>query len=169
MVKAFTTMALEMWKHRCGCMHGHTVAEKKALRKEEIGSCVRKCYKQRGRILLEHQDIFHIPVETLISERSSQYLTAWTLMFRALVTYSEREVLEGRRLIHSAVPDDDSMASVDMMDLDEYLVDVTEGMDREWDIGNWQDWKGEEDSNIFSQDVHGDIKLLKRKPPDGNK
>ena len=29
------------------------------------------------------------------------------------------------------------MATIDTIDLQEYLIDETDGMDREWDIENW--------------------------------
>ena len=83
--------------------------------------------------MVEHQDIFNQPVEDMIQERSPHYLRAWINMFYALVLFSDR--VRSRR-----GPDGDgeldSVETFSTMDLAEYLVDATDGMDREWDIDN---------------------------------
>ena len=131
MIKELIGMLLDMWAHRCGCLHGHTKVEQKRKKREEIGRTVRKCYGRRGEIVVEHQDIFNQPVEEMIRERSPHYLRAWTNMFYALVLLSDR--LRSRR-----GPDEEgglgSVETFNTMDLVEYLVDATDGMDREWDI-----------------------------------
>ena len=68
----------------------------------------------------------------MVSTRSPHYLRAWINMFYSLVLLSDR--IRSRR---GSCEDDDeeSVATFDTMDLAEYLVDATDGMDREWDIG----------------------------------
>ena len=80
---------------------------------------------------MEHQDIFDKPVEELIRSRGSFYLQAWINMFHAFEMASARQCR-----IQDWVPttEEDSMETVDTMDLEEYLVDTTDGMEREWDI-----------------------------------
>ena len=95
---------------------------------------MQKCYQQRARILLENQDIFRCPVDIMIQQRSIGYLIAWLTMFQALVLVGEREVQHSRSLNMQEEEDDDSTATFSTVDLEEYLLDVTDGMDREWDI-----------------------------------
>ena len=95
-----------------------------------LGETVRRCYQRRGYILVEHQDIFTVPVDELIKRRSPQYLQAWLNMFHALEILSAKERLRGS----VGNTEEDSMATFDTIDLEEYLVDATDGMDREWDI-----------------------------------
>ena len=97
---------------------------------------VRDCYRRRGYILMEHQDVFRIPYDEMIRTKSSQYLKAWVHMVQALELQSNRTCLEGKHLVHSEIPDDDSMATITSIDLHDYLVDVTDGMEREWDVGD---------------------------------
>ena len=104
-------MLLEMWASRCGCLHGHTKAEKKHRRREELGATVWKCYGRRGEVLMEHQDIFDQPVEEMVKGRSPHYLLAWTNMFYALVLLSDR-----RRKSGNPVEEDDDSASVATFD-----------------------------------------------------
>ena len=86
--------------------------------------------------MLERQDIFDKPVEEMIKQRSPQYLRAWTNMFYALVLLSDKER-------HSGNPgesvDEKTVATFDTYledgAYDEYLVDATEGMEREWELG----------------------------------
>ena len=59
---------------------------------------------------------------------------AWLTMFRALALLGSRELQVTGGIGQQGDSDDDSMATFDTVDLDEYLIDVTEGMDREWDI-----------------------------------
>ena len=124
-------MLLEMWASRCGCLHGHTKAEKKHRRREELGATVWKCYGRRGEVLMEHQDIFDQPVEEMVKSKSPHYLLAWTNMFYALVLLSDRKT---QRTGNDIVDAEESVATFDTMDLAEYLVDATDGMDREGDI-----------------------------------
>ena len=70
MVKEVTTMMLAMWANRCGCLHGHTMADKKMKRRERIGTTVRRCYGRRGEVMMEHQDIFNQPVEEMVKTGS---------------------------------------------------------------------------------------------------
>ena len=133
LIKELTGMLLDMWANRCGCLHGHTVAEKKAKKREEIGRTVRKCYGRRGDIVVEHQDIFDQPVEEMVSTRSHHYLRAWINMFYSLVLLSDR--MRQRRDPHRESVGV-STVTYDTLDLAEYLVDATDGMDREWDIEN---------------------------------
>ena len=99
---------------------------------------VQRCYQRRGYIMMEVQDIFRQPMDDLIRERSSQYLKAWLTMFQALEVKSAREIIEGRQLVGHGNSDDDSMATIDSLDLHEYLVDATDGMEREWEFGDWE-------------------------------
>ena len=131
MIKEFIAMLLDMWKSRCGCLHGHTRVEEKRKQREEIGEKVRKCYGRRGEIVIEHQDIFQQAVEEMINTRSPHYLRAWINMFYSLVLLSDR--IRSRRG-PSEEEEVESVATFDTIDLAEYLVDATDGMDREWDI-----------------------------------
>ena len=49
-IKALTTMLLEMWANRCGCLHGHTRQQKRDKERDMIGRTVRQCYRQRGTV-----------------------------------------------------------------------------------------------------------------------
>ena len=133
MIKELTGMMLDMWASRCGCLHGHSKAEKKQKKKEEIGRTVRKCYGRRSEVVVEHQDIFDQPVDEMVRIISSHYLRAWVNMFYSLVLLSDR--IRERKDSQEAC-DEDSVMTYDTMDLAEYLVDATDGMDREWDIGD---------------------------------
>ena len=136
MIKELTSMMLEMWSSRCGCLHGHTKAEKKIKRREMLGTTVRKCYGRRGEVLLEHQEIFDQPVEEMIKARSPQYLRAWINMFYSFVFLSDRERQSGNPVEEV---EKSPLATFDTWymdgDLDEYLVDATDGMEREWEMG----------------------------------
>ena len=176
MIKELTNMLLNMWAHRCGCLHGHTKQDKKKRAKDMLGETIRKCYQRRGSVLIDHQDIFDQPVDILVSQRSLNYLRAWINMFHALVALSSRQ-LAGQQRLPSRAEEEDSVGTVETMDLDEYLVDATDGMDREWDIGDGEAvltpplvrddiclGHSRESNNI------GDLRnadLKKRKPPDG--
>ena len=162
-------MLLEMWANRCGCLHGNTKAEKKLRRREQIQKTVRRCYGRRSEILLEHQDIFDQPVEEMVRKRNPHYLLAWVNMFYALVLLSDR------RNRSSTGPDQDDGESVGTFDtwyeeeeFEEYLVDATDGMDREWDIlGNVGVYTGSVRNPYVKPIGHpGIIELNKRKPPD---
>ena len=83
--------------------------------------------------MVEHQDIFDQPVEEMVRIRSPHYLRAWINMFYSLVLLSDR--IRSRRDPHGN-SEGESTVTYDTMDLAEYLVDATDGMDREWDIGN---------------------------------
>ena len=83
---------------------------------------------------MEHQDIFGLSVEEMIKKRNLQYLKAWQEMFKALVIYSARERGLDKPVRTMVVDDNDSVATLDTMDLAEWLVDATDGMDREYDI-----------------------------------
>ena len=60
---------------------------------------------------------------------------------------------------------------LDMMDLDEYLVDATDGMEREWDIVDQGAGLTSPIRNPYKRNPawvghHGGYELNKRKPPD---
>ena len=78
--------------------------------------------------MMEHQDIFQWPVEELIRRRGPFYLQAWINMFHAFEMASARQCR-----IQDCVQttEEDSMETIDTMDLEEYLVDTTDGMERE--------------------------------------
>ena len=86
---------------------------------------------------MEHQDIFEQPVEEMVKTRSPQYLQAWINMFYALVLLSDRERRSGNPVENV---DDSSAATFDTAledgDYDEYLLDATDGMERECDMGD---------------------------------
>ena len=63
-----------------------------------------------------------------------QYLAAWLTMFQALELIGEREVQQNDIIMLHGDKEVDSMATFDTMDLNEYLVDVTDGMEREWEM-----------------------------------
>ena len=183
MIKELTAMLLEMWASRCGCLHGHTKEEKKRRRKEGVAATVRKCYGRRGEVVIEHQDIFDEPLEEMLRDRSVHYLRAWVNMFYSLVLLSDR--IRGRRG-QREVQDDSSVDTFDTMDLAEYLVDATDGMDREWDVDDWgavqtpprpmeielqealDDGRRGKVRNPYKKvrAVNGSVELNKRKPPD---
>ena len=131
MIKGLISMMLEMWAGRCACLHEHTVAEKRRKKSEILGETVRQCYKRRCNIMLEHQDIFKVPAEELIKRRGPYYLQAWINMFYAFEVASARQC---RIQDWVRTTEEDSMETFDTIDLEEYLVDTTDGMEREWDI-----------------------------------
>ena len=131
MIRSLITMMLEMWAGRCACLHGHSLAEKRRKKSEILGDKVRHCYKRRSCIMMEHQDIFRWPAEEMIRRRSPSYLQAWIDMFHAFEMTSARQC---RIQDWVRTTEEDSMATVDTIDLAEYLVDTTDGMEREWDI-----------------------------------
>ena len=127
--------------------------------------------------MLEHQDIFDQPVEEMVKGRSPHYLLAWTNMFYALVLLSDR-----RRKSGNPVEEDDDSGSVatfdtwyDEEDRQEYLVDATEGMEREWELGQegaeLTSPQPERERNPYIRrlEEHGALELKKRKPPDEGK
>ena len=83
---------------------------------------------------MDHQDIFDTPVEEMTATRNTQYLNAWIQMFYALQLQGRREAGKMVTLYQPATEEDDSMASFETLDLEEYLLDETDGMDREFDI-----------------------------------
>ena len=86
--------------------------------------------------MMEHQDIFEQPVDDMVKKRSPQYLQAWTNMFYALVLLSDKERRSGDP---GETVEEGSVDTFDPCwddgDYDEYLVDATDGMEREWDVG----------------------------------
>ena len=165
-------MLLDMWANWCGCLHGTIKAEKKLKRREQIQKTVRRCYGRRSEVIMEHQDIFSQPVEEMVRKRNPQYLLAWVNMFYALVLLSDRNTCR------NATEDGDETSSVatfdtwfDKLDSDEYLVDATDGMDREWDIMDAVvevETQSGSVRNPYTRNVShpGGFKLNKRKPPD---
>lgn len=135
MIKEFTSMLLDTWKTRCGCLHGTTKAEKKLKRRKKIQKSVRRCYGWQGEVILEHQDFFSQPVEDMVRKRNPQYLLAWVNMFYALVLLSGRKKGGTSKWVEDG---EESVATFDTwfddMDMEEYLVDAIDGIEREWDI-----------------------------------
>ena len=174
-------MALEMWASRCGCLHGHTEAEKLMKKREEVGQLVRQCYQRRSGIVMEYQDIFMCPAEELIQTKSPNYLMAWTNMFYALEVHSIR-LCSGDKQDRTDT-DDDSMQSFDSVDLQEYLIDATDGMNRDLvmaDVGAvlTPPMNIEINNNTHGDPIAGNMRIIdsyfgneeltKRKPPDGD-
>ena len=136
MIKALMSMLLEMWANRCGCLHGHTRQQKREIAGEMVGNMVRQCFRQRGTIAMEHQDIFAQSPDEMLKRRHPQYLRAWVDMFYAL-QLQQRRLSQGRTVqLRVETEEEDSMATFDTTDLAEYLLDETDGMDREYDLAN---------------------------------
>ena len=87
--------------------------------------------------MVEHQDIFEQPVEEMVKKRSPQYLRAWINMFYALVLLSDKDRRSGNP---GESVEEASLETFDPCwedrDYDEYLVDATDGMEREWEVGD---------------------------------
>ena len=95
-------------------------------------------------------------------------------MFYSLVLLSDR-----RRRSGAPLADDDGAESdatfdtwYEEEDKDEYLVDATDGMEREWDLGQEgavltsPHQERERNPYIRRLEEHGALELKKRKPPD---
>ena len=169
MMKELTGMLLEMWANRCGCLHGHTKAEKKLRKRAAIERKVRKCYGRREEVLREHQDIFEQPLEEMVKQRTTFYMSAWVNMFYSLVLLSDRTRGRGRGTSDEERTVGTFDTEYDMMDYVDYLVDTTDGMDREWDIGEQGAVLTPSIRNPYKSEIghHGGYELNKRKPPDG--
>ena len=80
---------------------------------------------------MKHHRIFQIDVETLCTKRSPYYLKQWLGTYKAYSDQGARDYFGDNILEESN--DDDSEGTFDTpdVDMDEYLVDITDGMDGE--------------------------------------
>ena len=125
------------------------------------------------------------------ASKNSQYLYSWTQMFYALQVQSQRQAQDRRCFYQQVTNDDDSTASINTIDLDEYLVDETDGMELEFLIDDsgavqtpqvpdmptnerstastlrqqWEQW-GRRSRQRSNEGKPGEVELNKRKPPD---
>ena len=135
MIKALIHMALKMWKNRCDCLHGHTTEDKVRKKKEKIKDQVKKCFQQRREIPFQHQHFFWWDMSTLYKKRIVYYLTKWVETVEAIQLQTSREMATIGRVRHLA-EESQSEATCSTGDLDEYLVDVNDGMDIEDAMAN---------------------------------
>ena len=115
-------------------------------------------------------------------------------MFQALLLLGNKTIAEDMQVGGLQGEDDNLMATIETMDLDEYMVDVTDGMERDLEIGDWgavlkplqeissqgrqkdgeahrgtlEGWLvGGETKGTLRHGDYGEVELKKRKPPDG--
>ena len=122
-------MSLKMWKNRCDLIHGCTEQEKLQKRREKIKKQVLWCYNNRHLIPFQHHPLFRINVNELCKARSPYYLQKWADTFEALRKNAMKDYCDQVCTVPLQLQDSDG--SISTQDLDEYLLDVNDGMDVE--------------------------------------
>ena len=106
-------------------------------------------------------------------ECSAHYMEEWIATFEAIKMQAQREYCDWFH-IRERKEEADEESSVSSMDREEYLVDITDGMDVEYmmanagtaEVGNT---RGNTNGNdeLRTSGEYEDMELRKRKPPDG--
>ena len=120
-------MSLNMWKNRCKCLHGHTTTEQTMINQQKLMRKIKWCYRNKNNIPEQQQHIFSIDMETLCKSKSPFYLQSWIKTFEAFQQHARREC--GWTSEDEKMQDSQSDYTCDTRDLDEYLLDINDGMD----------------------------------------
>ena len=131
MISALCDMSLTMWKNRCDSMYGRTKEEKEQKRRDKLRAQIERCFSNQRSIPVQYHRMFQVSIDILCNKRSSYYLMKWIETFKAhqiqgVQNYFGDEIIEDTE-------NDTSEGTFDTpyIDTDEYLVDITEGMDVE--------------------------------------
>ena len=84
---------------------------------------------------MQYQYLFKWDMRTLYKKRTVNYLTKWVETIEAIQAYTNRE-MEAIGGVQNCTEDNQSEATYSTRDLDEYLVDVNDGMEIEDDMAN---------------------------------
>ena len=87
------------------------------------------CYRNRRLIPDKHHGLFRLDIETLCTKRSPQYLQQWVSTFQAHRDQALREVFGDDLQDEARESDSEGTFDTPDKDEDEYLVDITDGMD----------------------------------------
>ena len=128
MVGALLDMSLQMWKNRCDCLHGQSKQEQIKKRKAKLQKRVEWWYRHRHIVPEAGQYLFRTQWEQLCRARSPYYLEKWLETVECRRTQAMNE-LPGNYGMNTAEKDSQSDATMDTAALDEYLIDVNNGMD----------------------------------------
>ena len=120
-------MSLNMWKNRCKCLHGHTTTEQTMINRQKLMRKIKWCYRNKNNIPEQQQHIFSIDMEKLCKSKSPFYLQSWIKTFEAFQQHARREC--GWTSEDEKMQDSQSDYTCDTRDLDEYLLDINDGMD----------------------------------------
>ena len=132
MIGALLDMSLAMWKNRCDCLHGHSKSEQAVKRKEKIKDKIFWWYNNRRSIPESGQYLFRIEETKFIESRSPQYLEKWIDTVEAMKTQATTIMDSIIRVPHNtAHSDSNSVDTRSTSGLDDYLVDINDGIDLE--------------------------------------
>ena len=125
-IRALVEMTLTMWKHRCDCLHGHTQQEQLAKLKAKLKEKVEWWYLNRRLVPESSQYLFRIEQERLLEKRSPYYIEKWLDTLACMKIQAAKDI---PGLYQTKVRDEDTAESWSSHELEEYLVDVNNGMD----------------------------------------
>ena len=97
------------------------------IKRQKLMRKIKWCYRNKNNIPEQQQHIFSIGMEKLCKSKSPFYLQSWIKTFEAFQQHARREC--GWTSEDEKMQDSQSDYTCDTRDLDEYLLDINDGMD----------------------------------------
>ena len=128
MIKALVEMTRQMWKNRCDCLHGHTTQQQMAKRKAKLKEQVEWWFLNRHLVPEISQYLFRIGQEILYEKRSPYYIEKWIDTLECIKIQAVNDIPV---MLVPTTRDEDTEGTWSSHELEEYLVDVNNGMEIE--------------------------------------
>ena len=131
MILALCDMSLIMWKNICNSLHGRTQEEKLQKRRNKLQKEIEWCFCNQRLIPVKHHKILQLDVKTLCTKRSPNYLKQWLGTYKAYRDQGERDYFGDNLVAESKDDESEGTSDTPGLDIDKYLWEITDGMDRE--------------------------------------